>query len=217
MLLNVDQVVQTSAATLCTPQTLVCIWSGVPAARYHTNRNIFGLSRFALCVCVCASRLGHVMVCASRNGMIWILGDCRCQSLEASFLPELLGRTKTNWNWPHSRSAACCGAEDMSSRAGFSSCASTYERLHTRCAEINELSGRNGIWSLLLQLLSLYHIIILYSYLFPAWKSWNLADRAEVQEVMKQKVRAVSSNFGCHKAGGRKDQSLHSDVNWQLF
>ena len=109
------------------------------------------------CVCVCASRLGRVMSALwSRNSMIWILGDCRCQSLEASFLPELLGRTKTNWNWPHSRSAACCGAEDISSRAGLSSRASTktYERVHTSCSEINELSGRNyRVWSLLIHLL----------------------------------------------------------------
>ena len=35
--------------------------------------------------------------------------------------------------------------------------------------------------------------------------------------MIKQKVRAVSSTFGCHKAGGRKDQSLHSDVNFQLL
>ena len=173
MLLNVDQV-QTGAA-LCTSQTLVCIWSGVLAARYHTNRNIFRLSRFALCVC--ASRLGHDMVCASRNNMIWILGDCRCQSLEASFLPELLGRTKTDWNLPHSRSTACCCAEDISSRAGLSSRASTktYDRVHTRCAEINELSGRNyGVWSLLLQLLEVHLLIFSLpeAWTKPRWKKW---------------------------------------------
>ena len=46
---------------------------------------------------------------------------------------------------PNELSTAGCGAEDISSRAGLSSRASTktYERVHTRCAEINELSGRN--------------------------------------------------------------------------
>jgi len=44
-LLNVDQVVQIGAADACAPQTLVCIWSGVPfTAKHHTNRNIFRLS-----------------------------------------------------------------------------------------------------------------------------------------------------------------------------
>eukprot|EP00435_Cladocopium_sp_Y103_P011535 s1767_g3.t1 len=31
---------------------------------------------------------------------------------------------------------------------------------------------------------------------------------------MEQTVRAVSSHFGCHKAGGRQDQSLHSAQVW---
>ena len=56
-------------------------------------------------------------------------------------------------------------------------------------------------------------VISAFAHIFSAW---NL-DQAKVKEVMKQKVRAVSSNFGCYKAGGRKDQSLHSDVNWHLF
>ena len=55
-LLNVDQVVQIGAADACAPQTLVCIWSGVPfTAKHHTNRNIFRLSlnSWVCFVCVC--------------------------------------------------------------------------------------------------------------------------------------------------------------------
>ena len=64
--------------------------------------------------------------------------------MEANFLPELLGRTKTDW------ATACCGAEDMSSRAGFSSCASTFERVHTRCAEINEFQAETTEFDLII-------------------------------------------------------------------
>ena len=38
-----------------------------------------------------------------------------------------------------------------------------------------------------------------------------------MKEVIKQQVRAVSRTGGCPKAGGRKDQSLHSDVNFQFL
>ena len=38
----------------------------------------------------------------------------------------------------------------MSSRAGFSSCASTFERVHTRCAEINEFQAETTEFDLII-------------------------------------------------------------------
>ena len=62
-------------------------------------------------------------------------------------------------------------------RAGLSSRASpkTYERVHARCAEPNELSGRNyGVCALLLQQVALYfHIFFLFEQFGrPNQKKW---------------------------------------------
>ena len=93
----------------------------------------------------------------------------------------------------------------MSSRAGFSSCASTFERVHTRCAEINEFQAETTEFDLIIvvTVTAVVIYIIIFSHISQPEKReiWQ-------PEVMKQKVRAVSSNFGCHKAGGRKDQAV---------
>jgi hypothetical protein len=59
----------------------------------------------------------------------------------------------------------------MSSRAGFSSCASTFERVHTRCAEINEFQAETTEFDLIIVVTATAVVIIsLYFHIFLSLK-----------------------------------------------
>ena len=53
----------------------------------------------------------------------------------------------------------------MSSRAGFSSCASTFERVHARCAEINEFQAETTEFDLII-VVTVTAVVIISYYIF---------------------------------------------------